>query len=118
MTMSEEGVHPTDIAAELPQSAAIPPRTSRLALVGFGLGILSFALWASVGLPAPLVGVLAVLLSWLALRRCQRQSDRGAKVSSSPRLARWGLRLGLIKLAVFAVFLLLAGATAWSQLAF
>jgi hypothetical protein len=114
--MNVERAETTTIPAPSPEPAAPTNRTGRLALAGFGLGVLSFALWGSVGLPAPLVGVLAIIVSWLAVRRSRRQSASSAVVAPAPPLARWGLRLGLIKLALFVVFLLVVGVTAISQL--
>jgi hypothetical protein len=85
-----------------------------LAVIGFLLGVLGYVLWGLVGLPAPLVGLLAVVICWLALRRqvrVLRQSCRGSW------LARWGLRLGMLKLALFVGYLLFASYNSMSQVA-
>lgn len=86
-------------------------RTSGLALGGFALGVLSFVLWAWVRLPAPLVGLLAVILSWLALCQGNRTSSASLPAPRRPgrTLARWGLRLGVVMLVVFVGFLLVTG---------
>jgi hypothetical protein len=85
------------LAADLPATTTTrPARLPVLGVIGFQCAILSYAIWPGVGAPAPLLGLLAVVLCWLAIRR--QRPHRGAWLS------RWGLGLGLLKLTLFAAY--------------
>jgi hypothetical protein len=60
------------------------------------------------------VGLLAVVICWLALRR---QAARAELATRGSRLARWGLRLGMLKLLLFIVFLTYATVNSFTSVA-
>jgi hypothetical protein len=82
---------------DLPSSETARPRWPVLPVVGFLLGVLSYVVWALLGMLAPLLALAGVVVCWLALRR---------RDTAAAPLARWGLRLGLLHLALFAALLL------------
>src|SRR5947208_2072195 len=106
--MSPQDLPSTHLDAEGPPQQWRPGLLPAISCV---MGLLAFALWPLVGLPVPLVGVAAVTLGVLALRRSPRASGRWYG-----RMARLGVGLGVVKLAAWVGFLLIVGVTAVSQL--
>jgi hypothetical protein len=91
----------------LPATAAARPRWPVLPLTGFVLAGLSYVVWALLGLLAPLLGLLAVVLCWVARRhRALAAQEQSAAYSI---LACWGLRLGVLHLVLFAGLALVRG---------
>lgn len=82
-----------------------------LPAISCGTGVLALAVWPLVGLPAPLVGVIAFSLGVVALRR-----DPHAAGSGYRWLARLGVGIGVVKLTLWVGFLLVVGVTAFSQM--
>jgi hypothetical protein len=90
----------------LAQLKALPPvRPSGLALAAFFCGIVAIPLWMFVNRPAPLFGVLAVVLGLLALRVIRRNPGR----VEGKGVAVLAIILGWLKLLA-VLFVLVTGA--------